>query len=112
MTYTAKDFSMTKVLGCLCVVASLLVLLGSAAADDAGQSRFKGDFELFFKKLDTNKDGKLSKTEFLQLADRAKDKAKARDKLTKVFETLDPENKGLTKEQFKCYLDSSKKAAK
>ena len=55
-----------------------MVLLGAAAADDGANAKYKGNFEIFFKKLDTNRDGKLSKDEFLQLADRAKEKAKGK----------------------------------
>jgi Ca2+-binding EF-hand superfamily protein len=99
---------MARLLGGLCVVVGFLALLGAAEAEDAGHSKYKGDFETFFKKLDTNRDGKLSKDEFLQMADRAKEKAKAREKLAKVFEMLSPDNKGITKERFKTYLDSKK----
>jgi Ca2+-binding EF-hand superfamily protein len=101
---------MTKALGILSLVLGLSLFMGPAGADDAAKSKYKGDFEAFFKKLDTNMDGKLSKDEFLQMADRAKEREKARVKLAKVFEMLDPENKGLTKEQFKTYLDSKKKS--
>jgi Ca2+-binding EF-hand superfamily protein len=104
---------MTRLAGFLCVVMGVMVLLGfSAAADDPGRASSKGNFEAFFKKLDTNKDGKLSKEEFLQLADRAKEKAKAREKLTKIFEMLDPENKGISKERFRTYLDTAKNIGK
>jgi Ca2+-binding EF-hand superfamily protein len=99
---------MARLLGGLCVVVGSLALLGAAGAEDAGHSKHRGDFETFFKKLDTNRDGKLSKDEFLQMADRAKEKAKAREKLAKVFEMLSPDNKGITKERLKTYLDSKK----
>ena len=98
---------MTKVLGSLCALLAFLLLLGPVTADeDAVKSKFKGDFDTFFKKLDTNRDGKLSKDEFLQMADRAQDKNKAREKLARVYEMLDAEKKGISKEQFKTYLDT------
>src|SRR5437868_13538503 len=96
-----------RVLGALCAALAFLILLGPVAAEDAPQA--KGDFETFFRKLDTDKNGRLSKSEFLKMADQAKERAKARDRLAKVFDMLDPENKGITKERFKAYLESSKK---
>src|SRR5438132_1048986 len=98
---------MTRVLGGLCAVLGFLLLLGSIRAEEATKAKLRGDFEAFFKKLDTNRDGKLSKDEFLQMADRAKEKEKAREKLAQVFEMLDPEHKGISKDQFKRYLDSN-----
>lgn len=103
---------MLRLLGCLCAVFGFLVLLGSVTAEDIGPIKSKGDFEAFFRKLDTDRNGRLSKTEFLQMANQAKDKTKAREKLAKVFDMLDPENKGITKERLKSYLDSSAKSSK
>jgi Ca2+-binding EF-hand superfamily protein len=81
-------------------------LLGGVQAQDA---RGKVDAEAIFKKLDTNSDGKLSKDEFLKLADNFKNKDKAREKLTTAFEKFDTDKKGLTQDQFRKYLDSVKK---
>src|SRR5438094_911925 len=96
-----------RLLGVVSAVFGFLMLLGTVGAEDGPQS--KGDFEAFFRKLDTDKNGRLSKPEFLKMADQAKERAKARDRLAKVFDMLDPENKGITKERFKAYLESSKK---
>src|ERR1700730_16077201 len=99
---------MTRVLGGMCVVVGFTALLGAAGAGDVVNAKYKGDFDTFFKKLDTNRDGKLRKDEFLQMSDRATEKARAREKLAKVVEMLDPENRGITKDRFKTYLDSKK----
>jgi len=40
----------------LCVVLGLSVSLGAAGAGDVVNAKYKGDFETFFKKLDTNRD--------------------------------------------------------
>src|SRR5437016_1087353 len=94
-------------LGCLILAASLVI--GGAGAHEK-----KIDIDAIFKKLDTNKDGKLSKDEFLKLADNFKDKEKAREKLAVAFDKIDPKNEGLSKEQFRKYLDtvSAKKKEK
>ena len=65
--------------------------------------------EAIFRKLDTNKDGRLSKDEFLKMADRFRDKEKARLELGQTFDKLDPGNKGLTKEQFRRIVESRSK---
>ena len=101
---------MTRMFGVSCVALAMLCAFGSAGQDDPPKT--KGDFEAFFKKLDTDMDGKLDKKEFLQMADRAKEKDKAREKLAKVYETLDKEMKGITKEQLKKYLEVKKKTDK
>lgn len=80
-----------------------------APAQGGDSDKKKGDFEAFFKRLDANMDGKLSKDEFLKLAERAKDKAQARQKLTEAYDKIDPEGKGIEKAPFKKYLDDRKK---
>lgn len=95
---------MARKLGLLFIVLGLGLVFTSASAQDK-----KIDVEAIFKKLDANSDGKLSKMEFVALAERYKDKEKAKEKLTAVFEKIDPENKGLSKDQFRKYLDSVKK---
>jgi Ca2+-binding EF-hand superfamily protein len=101
---------MTRIFGIGVVVVTFMATLVVGA--DEPRPKTRGDFETFFKKLDTNMDGKLSKDEFLRMADRAKDKDRARARLTKLYQKLDPENKGITKERFKEYLDSAKKEEK
>lgn len=99
---------MARLLGTLIASGTLCLILSGARA----QETKKLDVDAVFKKLDSNNDGKLSKDEFLKLADRFKDKDKAREKLKNAFETIDPQNKGLTKDQFGQYFDSVKKKAK
>lgn len=93
---------MARWLGMLIIVAAAGLVLTSAGAQEAK----KIDVDTIFKKLDGNSDGKLSKDEFLKLADNFKDKEKARTKLTKAFESIDPKNAGLSKEQFRKYLEA------
>ncbi len=90
-------------------VAVGLVLQGAGA-----QEPKKIDVDAIFKKLDTNNDGKLTKDEFLKLADSFKDKEKARAKLSLAFEKIDPKNEGVSRDQFRKYLDmvSAKKREK
>ena len=90
--------------GCLFLAASLTL----GGGDNGNGKKFKGDFEAFFKKLDTNMDGKLSKDEFLKIADRAKEKDQARQKLGQEYDKLDPAMKGITKELFRRYLENGK----
>lgn len=89
---------------CLFVAASLTI----AGGDQSGSKKFKGDFEAFFKKLDGNMDGKLTKDEFLKMADRAKEKEQARAKLGQEYDKLDPQKKGIAKETFRRYLENGK----
>ena len=97
---------MTRWLGMLVVALSIIVAFSAANAQDTAK---KLDVDAIFKKLDLNNDGVLSKDEFLKLADNFKNKEQARKKLTDAFVILDTEMKGLTKTQFKSYLDDVKK---
>ena len=92
---------------CVCIVlAGSLVLAGGG--DEPGK-KSKGDVDAFFKKLDGNMDGKLSKDEFLKMAERAKEKEKARQKLSQAYDKIDPEKKGISKDSFRrYYLESAK----
>jgi EF hand len=89
---------------CLFLAVSLTI----AGGDTGGGKKFKFDFEAFFKKLDSNSDGKLTKDEFLKMADRAKEKEQARAKLSQEYDKLDPEMKGIAKETFRRYLENGK----
>ncbi len=88
-------------------VMTAVTLLNTADGQDA--KRPKLDVDVVFRKLDSNSDGKLAKDEFLRLADRFKDKGKAREKLMSTYNSIDPRNVGLTKDQFRSYLESVKK---
>ena len=92
--------------GCVCLF--LAVSLTIAGGDSNGGKKTKFDFEAFFKKLDSNMDGKLTKDEFLRMADRAKEKDQARAKLSQEYDKLDPEKKGIDKEVFRRYLENGK----
>jgi hypothetical protein len=102
---------MAKWIGFLTLIATtLFVWTYRAGAEDEVKRKVRLECEALFKKLDSNSDGKLSRDEFLRMADRAKDKerAKIRDRLAKVYDRLDPERKGLTKDQFKTFLEARK----
>jgi len=84
-------------------LAAFLLALSTAGADDKVESKKTPALEGLFKRLDANKDGKLSKEEFKQLAElgqgRLKDKPELVDKL---FEKLDADGDGfVTLEEFK-----------
>ena len=92
-----------------CLLAALLIA-GAGGAIGDNPRKFKGDFDAFFKRLDTNMDGRLSKDEFLKMADRAKEKDQARAKLSQAYDMLDPEMKGISKDLFRRYLENGKSA--
>jgi hypothetical protein len=99
---------MSRFLGMCVALTGLACVLAQAGAGQDEPKKGLVDVEAFFTKLDANKDGKLNKDEFLKLADRAKEKDKAREKLGQVFDKIDPRNKGLTKDQFKKFLEMKK----
>ncbi|MBI3408917.1 MAG: hypothetical protein HY040_11235 [Planctomycetes bacterium] len=106
---------MAKVIGLLSLAAALFCLSAAGVgADDEFKKKGRIDSDTFFKKLDANGDGKLSRDEFLKLADRVKDKDKdrVRDRLARTYDKLDPQRKGLTKEQFKTFLEMKKNGDK
>jgi Ca2+-binding EF-hand superfamily protein len=101
---------MTRLLCAAGLLGALVLADVTGAADDDKKDKGKGqglrDPEAVFKKLDTNKDGKLSKEEFMKLAElRAKsggDKDKAKEFLEQLFTKLDTNNDGfLSLEEFK-----------
>lgn len=89
-----------------CVILALSVTIVAGAGDD-GKKR-QGKFDDFFKKLDNDMDGKLTKSEFLRMAERAKEKEQARRKLGQAYDKLDPQKKGITKEVFRRFLENGK----
>jgi len=97
---------MARWLGMAFVALTVGFLLSAADAQDTGKEARR---RRIFKKLDTNKDGVLSKDEFLKLADNFKNKDQAREKLTKAFELIDKDMKGLSITQFKTYLEKCEK---
>ncbi len=99
---------MARLTGMLLVALTAVLLLSGVRAQDTTK-KGKLDAEAIFKKLDANNDGKLSKDEFLKLADNFKNRDKAREKLTAAFEKYDTDKMGLTQDQFRKYLDSVKK---
>jgi Ca2+-binding EF-hand superfamily protein len=98
---------MMRVWGIFALLLAALVLLGSAqAADDGKKSK---DIDAIFRKLDANMDGKLTRDEFLKIADRFRDKERARIELGRTFDKLDPNNQGLTKVQFRTFVETTTK---
>jgi hypothetical protein len=96
---------MTRLVGSLVLVLVAGVLLApSSAGDDGAKGK---DVDAIFRKLDTNMDGKLSKDEFLKIADRFRDKDKARTELGQTYDKLDPANKGLSKDQFRTFVEAA-----
>ena len=99
---------MARCLGMIFAMLTAALVLSSAAAQETRKGKF--DAEAIFKKLDANNDGKLQKDEFLKLADRTKDKERAREKLVATFTMIDAEKVGyLSREQFRSYLDAARK---
>lgn len=98
---------MRRLLGCFFAILTIALAMSGAAAQEPKKGKL--DIDAIFKKLDANADGKLQKDEFLKLADRFKEKEKARTRLTMAFEKLDTEKMGLTKDQLRKYLDGAKK---
>jgi Ca2+-binding EF-hand superfamily protein len=97
----------TRLVGMLALFLAIVGFLGPLAAGDAGK---KGkDIDAIFLKLDVNKDGRLSKDEFLKIAERFRDKDKARLQLAQTFDKLDPDRKGLSKDQFRTFVEASNK---
>ena len=100
---------MIRLLTGLAVLGVSMVLVTSVGAADEQKDK-KRDPAALFKKLDTNNDGKISKDEFLKIADKIKAKAgddkaaKITQMLEKVFDKLDTNKDGyLTPDEFKAF---------
>jgi hypothetical protein len=95
---------------CLIVFSAVVTLSLAFSAVRADDEKKVGmEVEANFKKLDANNDGKLSKEEFLRLAERFKDRSKARQRLGSIFDRIAGSLTGITQEQFKRYLESNPK---
>jgi Ca2+-binding EF-hand superfamily protein len=99
---------MARWIGKLLVVLTIGWCLSGVQAQD-GAKNGKLDADAIFKKLDTNNDGRLSKDEFLKIADRFKEPEKMRQRLTKRYEEIDPTRMGISREQFRKYIESIEK---
>jgi hypothetical protein len=93
----------------LVALALGLVAIGMAGAADDAAGKKKADPEAFFKKLDTDGDGKISKAEFSAFVDKLKAKLgdkgdKAAKALDGLFEKLDKNKDGfLSLDEFKAF---------
>ncbi|MBX9680635.1 MAG: hypothetical protein K2X38_17920 [Gemmataceae bacterium] len=103
---------MSKSFGSLLLVAAFGCFLAAASGQEpktGGKSAGKKvDVEQMFKKLDADSNGKLSRDEFLKLAEKAPDaekQTKVRDLLGKVFDKLGKGN-DVTLEQLKKFQDA------
>ena len=98
---------MKRLVGIFALLVAGTVLLGPLTAGDIGK---KGkDIDAIFQKLDANQDGRLSKDEFVKIAERFRDKEKARVQLGQTYDKLDPGQKGLTRDQFRMFVEASRK---
>src|SRR4051794_32946449 len=79
---------MTRVLGLLSLLLAAGLCLAPAGAGDEKDKKAKGDVDALFKRLDADKDGRLSKDEFLRMAERFKERDKARKELGAAFDKL------------------------
>ncbi len=95
---------LNRLVGVFLLLLIAAVCLGPAAAGD--EAKKATDIDAIFAKLDTNKDGRLSKDEFLQIANRFRDQDKARSQLAQTYDQLDPSMKGLTRDQFRAFIEA------
>lgn len=110
---------MSKFIGMLTLAGAFLLTLSTVGAQDGekkgkgkrGGGLFGGDPEAAFKKIDADGDGKVSKAEFMKLAEKAKDREKAEAFMTKIFESI---NKGeaFNLDQYKKYREDAAKKFK
>jgi hypothetical protein len=98
-----EKFSQGKVKIDPAVFQMLMELIAKDTVGNFG----KIDADALFKKLDVDKDGKLTKKEFLKIADEFKEKIGeknlefARTLIGKRYDELDPTGVGLTLDQFR-----------
>jgi EF hand len=98
---------MKRLVGIFALLVAAGLTFGTLAAGDIGT---KGkDLDAYFHKLDLNMDGRLTKDEFLKIADKFRDKEKARRQLGLTYDKIDPEQKGLTKDQFRTLVEARAK---
>jgi Ca2+-binding EF-hand superfamily protein len=98
---------MKRLVGLFTTLLAAVFFFGPTSAGDDGK---KGrDIDVIFRKLDSNNDGRLTKDEFLKIADKFRDKDKARRQLGQTYDRLDPDQKGLTREQFRSFVEVNKK---
>ena len=94
--------------------ALMFAVMAPSTAEAAGKKK-KGGPEAIFKKLDTDGDGKISKTEFAKLGEVAKKAGKGgkAGKGDKLFSKLDTNGDGsLSLEEFKKLGEQKKKKSK
>ena len=92
------------------LLAVVFLCSGSlVVAADKGKKEKKPDASAALKRLDSDKDGKLSKDEFAKFQ-HGKKKDPDRTRTDKVFKRLDTNNDGfLTQEEFKKVFERRKK---
>ena len=97
---------MRKILA-LVFTLGALVLASADAGDAPQQPRRKAIPEKVFRRLDTNADGTLTRDEFLEVAKRITDPAKAEKVKARLGRAYDKINHGepVTLEQFKQYQE-------
>jgi Ca2+-binding EF-hand superfamily protein len=108
-----------KPVGAACIViAFLMALAGAEAGQQDKKSRRKMDPDVLFKKLDTNKDGRVSREEFLKLAAKIQERlgpekgAQIAERLGQMFDQYDTDKKGLTLQQFRQMREDQSKTLK